>query len=186
MPFVQQVVSLPRMIASGTAEQKKTKKTCTAKKVRGQEHSLMNRINDTATRTWALMPGQNLLVILCNHFFYVSQFIVEIFTAVLLFTVIRIRLQGRKKKSGQNSLEVTDPILPLSQVNFYRKYFQCSFSPSTCITQTHIFQMIKVEILKTYRTFDVNKHLEPKKECRTSMTYASHTLYFCGLYASRS
>lgn len=75
------------MMASGTAEQKNLHNE---NNVRGQEHSFMYRCKDTATRTWALMPGQNLLVILCNQFFNVSQFIVEIFTAVLLLTVIRI------------------------------------------------------------------------------------------------
>lgn len=58
---------------------------------KNKKYSHGPRCKDTATWTRALMPRLKLLlVVLCNQFLYVSQFIVEIFTSVLLFAVFWI------------------------------------------------------------------------------------------------
>lgn len=58
---------------------------------KNKKYSHGPRCKDTATWTRALMPRLKLLlVVLCNQFLYVSQFIMEIFTSVLLFTVFWI------------------------------------------------------------------------------------------------
>lgn len=80
---------LPANTSTGAGRRVGITRTEGEKKKRKYSHG--PRCKDTATWTQALMPRLKLLlVVLCNQFLYVSQFIVEIFTSVLLFTVFWI------------------------------------------------------------------------------------------------
>lgn len=73
---------LPRVLAGGSGSPEQEKK----KKIQSWTQVQRYRYLDAA-----LMPRLKLLlVVLCNQFLYVSQFIMEIFTSVLLFTVFWI------------------------------------------------------------------------------------------------